>query len=187
MRSLSWNLWPLIPSNLSKHMQSIWLFPKLYCSWRWSVCVFLQLRTVELRVRSSLWVSYYTHSLHKLQYIWQDFFVIIKVFFNRDVLLHVSFTFLCFLWRHICDPPQLKSISHTHVPPINTHAHTHTPSHALLWLSPFLLVSIECLSETLLFVFLLEATSQNHCPACTCGCLFECEYWHVQYVHLSGI
>lgn len=88
----------------------------------------------------------------------------VKVDCNRDLLLHASFTLLLtFFWHHLCDPrtPQLKSISHsmnsayTSACPTHqythahtcTHMHTHTPSHALLWLSPSLLVSIECLTE----------------------------------------
>lgn len=62
---------PLIPSKLSKHMQSIWRFPVLLLP-LFGMCVFTPAysRIEECLFSASLWAYYCTHSHHELQYIW---------------------------------------------------------------------------------------------------------------------
>lgn len=183
-------------------MQAIWLFPELYCSWRWVVCVLLQLLTVESKVCSQIHFEYlivhvYTvnEDIHLFKtatdkhcfvmetscYMWASlcccsshFLVTVSVILRLLSWNQLAVTVQCV---HMCMHPSHPSTS----------PNTHTPSYALLWLTPSLLVSIECLSVLLLFVFLWEITSQNNGPACMCGCPFQCAYWHVLYVLLHGL
>lgn len=154
--NVSWNLWPLISSNLSKHVQSIWLFPKLLLLALVGMCIFTAAYSrIECLFSASLWGSYHTHLHCKLQYIgvWNALLhtrLLSKqkqsikahawkwIVIETSCCMQASLYFSHFLWHHLCDPGllswnQLATVwtvhTHLHVPPINTHAHTCTPTH----------------------------------------------------------